>query len=134
MAMNALVVGGTGLVSSGVARLLLERGARVSVFNRGLRPEFAVDGATLIRGDRADVPSFVGAFEHAEFDVVRGRRAGDLRRPPTARRMARELVGYGLSSDRRTRVGAGIPGRAGVSAPLAEPFAKGAQEPSQLGG
>ena len=68
--MKALVVGGTGVVSTAVVQQLLARGVQVSVFNRGLRSVSAGDGVRLIRGDRSDVSAFVRTFERERFDVV----------------------------------------------------------------
>jgi nucleoside-diphosphate-sugar epimerase len=68
--MKALVVGGTGLVSTGIVRQLLARGVHVSVFNRGLRSSSAADEVRLLRGDRADASEFVRTFESERFDVV----------------------------------------------------------------
>jgi len=70
MAVKALVVGGTGLVSTGIVQQLLVRGFQVSVFNRGLRPSSVRDRVRLIRGDRAEASGFVQAFEREQFDVV----------------------------------------------------------------
>jgi nucleoside-diphosphate-sugar epimerase len=68
--MKALVVGGTGLVSTGIVRQLLARGVHVSVFNRGLRSSTVPDEVRSIRGDRADAAEFVRTFESERFDVV----------------------------------------------------------------
>jgi len=68
--MKALVVGGTGVVSTGIVQQLLARGVQVSVFNRGLRSNSVIDRVRLIRGDRADASGFVQAFEREQFDVV----------------------------------------------------------------
>lgn len=70
MPAHALVVGGTGLVSTAIVRQLLARGLRVSVFNRGLREPAGLEGVRVIRGDRSDARAFVQAFEHERFDVV----------------------------------------------------------------
>lgn len=58
--MRVLILGGTGLISTGITRLLLERGDDVTHYNRGKRsPEF--DGrVTTIVGDR---------YEHAAFEA-----------------------------------------------------------------
>ncbi|MFO0547370.1 MAG: NAD-dependent epimerase/dehydratase family protein [Polyangiaceae bacterium] len=69
MVMKALVVGGTGLVSTAIVRELAARGVHVSVFNRGLRSS-SESGVRLIRGDRDNVSDFVQAFERERFDVV----------------------------------------------------------------
>jgi len=70
MAIKALVVGGTGLVSTGIVQQLLARGAQVSVFNRGLRSPSVAEGVRLIRGDRANATDFARTFERERFDVV----------------------------------------------------------------
>jgi nucleoside-diphosphate-sugar epimerase len=70
MVVKALVVGGTGVVSTGIVQQLLVRGVQVSVFNRGLRPSSVGDRVRLIRGDRAEASGFVQAFEREQFDVV----------------------------------------------------------------
>jgi nucleoside-diphosphate-sugar epimerase len=67
---DALVLGGTGLISTAVTRQLAARGARVTVFNRGLRAGALPDGVRQITGDRADREAFVGAFARERFDVV----------------------------------------------------------------
>lgn len=70
MIMKALVVGGTGVVSTGIVQQLLARGVQVSVFNRGLRSSSAGEGVRLIRGDRSNASDFARTFEHERFDVV----------------------------------------------------------------
>lgn len=67
---SALVVGGTGVVSTAIVQQLLARGVQVSVFNRGLRSSSRVDGVRLIRGDRTNALEFVRTFECERFDVV----------------------------------------------------------------
>jgi len=70
MVVKTLVVGETGVASTGIVQQLLVRGVQVSVFNRGLRPSSVGDRVRLIRGDRADASGFVRAFEREQFDVV----------------------------------------------------------------
>jgi len=36
--MRTLIIGGTGLISTGITRLLAERGHDVTLYNRGNRP------------------------------------------------------------------------------------------------
>ncbi|MFO0599988.1 MAG: NAD-dependent epimerase/dehydratase family protein [Myxococcaceae bacterium] len=67
--MKALVVGGTGLISTGIVRQLLARGAEVTVFNRGQRGA-PPDGVRVLRGDRSQPEDFVRTFERERFDVV----------------------------------------------------------------
>ncbi|MFO0590337.1 MAG: NAD-dependent epimerase/dehydratase family protein [Polyangiaceae bacterium] len=68
--LNALIVGGTGLISAGITKQLLSRGAKVTVYNRGLRKAVLPDGVRQIVGDRDDREAFVRAFEQHRFDVV----------------------------------------------------------------
>lgn len=66
---NALIIGGTGLISTAVTRLLLARGAKVTLFNRG-RSGPTLPGVRQIVGDRTDSEAFVRAFANERFDVV----------------------------------------------------------------
>jgi len=68
--LNALIVGGTGLISTGVTKHLLARGAKVTMFNRGLRKTVFPSDVRQIVGDRDDRKAFVQAFERERFDVV----------------------------------------------------------------
>lgn len=63
--MKILVIGGTGLISTGIVAHLLERGADVTLFNRGQRAP-APAGVRVISGDR-DVSL---ALPGERFDVV----------------------------------------------------------------
>jgi len=52
--MNVLIIGGTGLISTGIIKHLLRRGASVTMFNRGQR-ENRLDGPVqVVSGDRND--------------------------------------------------------------------------------
>jgi nucleoside-diphosphate-sugar epimerase len=68
--MRVLVIGGTGLISRGIVKRLLARGAEVKVFNRG-----KCSGASLpadvraVLGDRDDAAA-LSAVARANFDVV----------------------------------------------------------------
>src|SRR5262245_637504 len=66
--MDVLLIGGSGLISVGIVKHLLARGARVTAYNRGLRPLPA--GVAQIIGDRGDGAAFARAFEQRRFDVV----------------------------------------------------------------
>jgi nucleoside-diphosphate-sugar epimerase len=68
--LNALIVGGTGLISTGITRHLLALGAKVTMYNRGLSQTVLPAGVRHIVGDRADRKAFVQAFEQERFDVV----------------------------------------------------------------
>ena len=68
--MKALIVGGTGLISTGIVKHLLARGAEVAMFNRGERENTLAPGVRQILGDRNDEAAFVAAFAEQRFDVV----------------------------------------------------------------
>lgn len=68
--LNALIVGGTGLISTGIVKHLLARGARVTTYNRGRSERTLPDGVQQIVGDREDSGAFVAAFAERRFDVV----------------------------------------------------------------
>jgi nucleoside-diphosphate-sugar epimerase len=68
--LNALIIGGTGLISTGIVKHLLARGARVTMYNRGRRERTLPEDVQQILGDRADSDSFVAAFAERHFDVV----------------------------------------------------------------
>ncbi|HWA26421.1 MAG TPA: NAD-dependent epimerase/dehydratase family protein [Lacunisphaera sp.] len=59
--MNVLIVGGTGLISTGIVRALRARGADITVFNRGRTDDRLGEGVRRLVGDRQDF----GAFERA---------------------------------------------------------------------
>ncbi len=69
--MRVLIIGGTGVISTGITPRLLERGDEVVLFNRGnTRPEFSGD-YELIIGDRSDHESFERTMQSQEpFDCV----------------------------------------------------------------
>jgi nucleoside-diphosphate-sugar epimerase len=63
--MKVLVIGGTGLISTGIVEHLLERGADVTLFNRGKRAA-APPGTRVVVGDR----NVAASFGRERFDVV----------------------------------------------------------------
>src|SRR5262249_47820538 len=69
-AMRVLVIGGTGLISTGIVKALLARGHAVTVFNRGKRKSRLPDGVTYLQGDRKDYPAFEAAMQDVECDAV----------------------------------------------------------------
>lgn len=69
--MRVLVIGGSGLISTGIVSQLLERGDAVTLYNRGQRLAAAPAGARLIIGDRRDFTRFESAMADADmFDAV----------------------------------------------------------------
>lgn len=68
--MRVVVVGGTGNVSSGVVKALLQFGHDVTVYNRGLRPSRLPHGVRHVRGDRTDRAVFEQTMWDERFDVA----------------------------------------------------------------
>ncbi len=68
--MRVLVLGGTGLISTGIVKHLLARNAEVTVFCRGKRGGALAPGVRTIAGDRDDVAGFARAMADQRFDVV----------------------------------------------------------------
>lgn len=56
--MRILIIGGTGLISSGITPLLTARGHDVTLYNRGTTPAQFEDTTTRIVGDRRDSAVF----------------------------------------------------------------------------
>ena len=68
--MRALLIGGTGLISTGIVKHLQARGADVTVYNRSQRESRLGGNVTTMVGDRNATDDFVAAFKDARFDVV----------------------------------------------------------------
>jgi nucleoside-diphosphate-sugar epimerase len=68
--LNALIVGGTGLISTGIVKHLTARGARVAMYNRGQRENTLPNGVRQITGDRSNAAEFARAFQNERFDTV----------------------------------------------------------------
>ncbi|GIG34710.1 hypothetical protein Cpa01nite_00910 [Cellulomonas pakistanensis] len=70
-ALKLLVIGGTGVISSAVTRLAVERGLDVTVLNRGSSATRPVPGgAELVQADVRDPASVRAALGDREFDAV----------------------------------------------------------------
>jgi nucleoside-diphosphate-sugar epimerase len=67
--MRALLIGGTGLISTGIVKHLLARGAEVTMFNRSQRENTLGADVKTVVGDRNDA-SFVRTFSGQSYDVV----------------------------------------------------------------
>jgi len=67
---KAVIIGGTGLISTGIVKHLLQRGIEVTMYNRGRRENTVPDGVRQIVGNRDDEQAFVNAFDQQRFDVV----------------------------------------------------------------
>jgi nucleoside-diphosphate-sugar epimerase len=68
--MRVVVVGGTGNISTGVVRALLQYGHEVTVYNRGLRPSRLPPGVRQLPGDRADRAAFEQTMQAESFHVA----------------------------------------------------------------
>ena len=69
--MRTLIIGGTGLISTAITRLLVERGDEVTVYNRGQREAPVPAGVKRILGDRKSYASFERQMAEAgPFDCV----------------------------------------------------------------
>lgn len=69
--MNVLIIGGTGLISTGIVKALEERGAAITVFNRGQTDDRLSRGVRRLAGNRQDFPAFETAMAAAgTWDVV----------------------------------------------------------------
>lgn len=69
--MNVLFIGGTGLISTSIARQLIEQGHSVTCYNRGKSEPRLPEGTyKVIQGDRKDYATFEQTFQNQEYDVV----------------------------------------------------------------
>jgi nucleoside-diphosphate-sugar epimerase len=69
--MKALIIGGTGLISTGIVKALHARGAAITVFNRGQTDNRLGADVRQLLGDRNDFPSFEHTVTAAgPWDVV----------------------------------------------------------------
>ena len=68
--MKVLIIGGTGLISRGIVKHLLARGAHVTMYNRARRDNPLSPNVELITGDRSQRDEFEGRFANSRFDVV----------------------------------------------------------------
>jgi nucleoside-diphosphate-sugar epimerase len=69
--MRILIIGGTGIISTGISRLLIEHGDDVVLYNRGQRISLVEGDYTTITGDRKDYAAFEKQMAEAgSFDCV----------------------------------------------------------------
>src|ERR1035437_8485215 len=68
--MRVLIIGGTGLISRGIVKHLLARGAEVTVFNRAQREDTLPGEVKQLTGDRNQFVDFERQFAAARFDAV----------------------------------------------------------------
>jgi len=74
--LKALVTGGGGFVGSAIVKLLLSRGAQVTVLARGSYPELSGLGAQLVRTDITDLPTLTQAAEGCDVVFHTAAKAG----------------------------------------------------------
>jgi nucleoside-diphosphate-sugar epimerase len=67
---KVLFIGGTGVISSACARLAVERGVDLYLFNRGQTERPVPDKAHVLHGDIRDSRSVEQALELRTFDVI----------------------------------------------------------------
>ena len=68
--MRILIIGGTGLISTGIVKHLLARGAEVTVFNRAQRESTLSSEVKRLSGDRNQFGEFEQRFAATRFDAV----------------------------------------------------------------
>ena len=68
--MKVLLVGGTGVISSGVTAEVLDRGMELWLMTRGKQPRNAPEGTNLLVADCNDEEAVTKALEGHYFDVV----------------------------------------------------------------
>jgi nucleoside-diphosphate-sugar epimerase len=68
--MRVLIIGGTGLISRGIIKHLLNRGADITMYNRGQREAPIPEQVKAIHGDRNNYDEFEKTFANQTFDVV----------------------------------------------------------------
>jgi len=68
--MDVLIIGGTGVISTGITRQLVEAGHDVTIFNRGETDIDIPEAVAEIHGDRFDHDAFESAVADVEVDVV----------------------------------------------------------------
>src|SRR5882757_9485159 len=68
--MNALFIGGTGIVSSACTRLALQRGIRLTLLRRGQHRSDWLAGAETVQADINELAAVAQALRGRQFDVV----------------------------------------------------------------
>ena len=68
--MNVLLVGGTGLISTGIVKHLKARNADVTMLNRGKREDTTGGDVEVLTADRNDAAAFAAAVKGRQFDAV----------------------------------------------------------------
>ena len=67
--MKALFIGGTGIISTQISRLLVSQGWNLTLLNRGNRAS-SVPGANQLIGDINDEATIAKLIENESYDVI----------------------------------------------------------------
>ena len=68
--MKALFIGGTGVISTSITNLAIQKGWELYLLNRGNHPEAIPEGAKVIRADINDESSVTKLVADMDFDVI----------------------------------------------------------------
>lgn len=68
--MKALFIGGTGLISTAVSKLAIERGWDLTLFNRGQHIHGIPEGANIVTVDINDDEAVRRVMEGKHYDVI----------------------------------------------------------------
>lgn len=68
--MKVLFIGGTGLISTAVSQLAVDKGIELYLLNRGQRESFVPEGARVIKADIGDTAAVQQALKGHRFDAV----------------------------------------------------------------
>lgn len=68
--MRVIAVGGTGNISTGIVKALLDLEHEVTIFTRSQRKSELLDGVDYVTGDRKDRSSFEAAMQSEVFDAA----------------------------------------------------------------
>ncbi len=68
--MKALLIGGTGIISTAVSSLAVSEGWDVTLLNRGNRSQWVPEGAHVLQADAGDPAALERALAGQTFDVV----------------------------------------------------------------
>jgi nucleoside-diphosphate-sugar epimerase len=68
--MKVLFIGGTGIISSAVSELVVNRGYELYLLNRGKRKEYIPERAKLLIGDINNPDMVADIIKDMDFDVV----------------------------------------------------------------
>ena len=68
--MRILFIGGTGIISSGCVPVILERGSKLTLLNRGQSDRPTTEGVEVLIADYQDKEAVARVLAGRDFDVV----------------------------------------------------------------